>query len=50
MIPKMAQGTHFSPPFSILMINNSKEQHFSKMVGGEVASKTDNNAQYIFFN
>lgn len=44
----MAQGTPSPPPSSAFIINNIKEQHFSKTVGSEAANKTDNNAWYFY--
>lgn len=41
----MAQGTA-SPPPSVLTINLLKEQHFSKMAGGEIAVQSDNNVYF----
>lgn len=41
----MAQGTP-SPPPSVLIINHFKEQIFSKIVGGEVVMKSENNVYF----
>lgn len=45
----MAQGTPSPPPPPAFIINNIKEQRFSKTVGSEAANKTDNNAWYFYF-